>query len=220
LRFVFGYEQALGYLVCDRPRDKDGITAAVLLAEVAACPLLRDPSLAERLDEGWPRSTVDTSSSSGRFVCHRLRASDAVGRLRAAPPDVNRRRDPVLRRLSDYPEAGLLRFVLDGGIRIQVRPSGTEPKVKIYGEGVRCRPDRRRRRDGVDARRMICRQSVAGRSEEAVTSIAEPRHDERLIVEVVVDGSGDDSRTVDVGFPVDALDPLRERRAGIRPREG
>jgi phosphomannomutase len=36
---------------------------------------------------------------------------------------------------SDYPEAGLLRFVLAGGIRIQVRPSGTEPKVKIYGEG-------------------------------------------------------------------------------------
>jgi phosphomannomutase len=38
--------------------------------------------------------------------------------------------------VEEYPESSLLRLVLDGGIRVQVRPSGTEPKVKIYGEGV------------------------------------------------------------------------------------
>ncbi|NCW49235.1 MAG: hypothetical protein EBV88_07145, partial [Actinobacteria bacterium] len=38
--------------------------------------------------------------------------------------------------VEEYPEAGLLRLVVAGGIRVQVRPSGTEPKVKIYGEGV------------------------------------------------------------------------------------
>ena len=38
--------------------------------------------------------------------------------------------------MRSYPEAGLLRLVLDGGIRLQVRPSGTEPKVKLYGEAV------------------------------------------------------------------------------------
>ena len=39
-----------------------------------------------------------------------------------------------------YPEAGLLRLVLDGGVRVQVRPSGTEPKVKLYGEAVDADP--------------------------------------------------------------------------------
>jgi phosphomannomutase len=38
--------------------------------------------------------------------------------------------------VSTYPEANLLRLVLDGGVRVQIRPSGTEPKVKLYGEAV------------------------------------------------------------------------------------
>jgi phosphomannomutase len=39
-----------------------------------------------------------------------------------------------------YPEADLVRLVLDGGVRVQVRPSGTEPKVKLYGEAVDADP--------------------------------------------------------------------------------
>ena len=39
-----------------------------------------------------------------------------------------------------FPEADLLRFELDGGVRVQVRPSGTEPKVKLYGEAVDADP--------------------------------------------------------------------------------
>ena len=50
VRFVLGYEQALGYLVCGRPLDKDGITAAVLLAEVAALAAAEGVTLQERLD--------------------------------------------------------------------------------------------------------------------------------------------------------------------------
>ena len=38
--------------------------------------------------------------------------------------------------MTSYPEANLVRLVLDGGTRLQIRPSGTEPKVKLYGEGV------------------------------------------------------------------------------------
>ena len=39
-----------------------------------------------------------------------------------------------------YPEADLLRLVLEGGVRVQVRPSGTEPKVKLYGEAIDADP--------------------------------------------------------------------------------
>jgi phosphomannomutase len=42
--------------------------------------------------------------------------------------------------IEDFPDANLLRFHLDGGTRVQVRPSGTEPKVKLYGEAVGADP--------------------------------------------------------------------------------
>ncbi|HRD99794.1 MAG TPA: hypothetical protein PLV68_00765, partial [Ilumatobacteraceae bacterium] len=50
-RFLFGYEQALGYLVAPQPMDKDGITAAVMLAEVAALAAAEGVTLHDRLDD-------------------------------------------------------------------------------------------------------------------------------------------------------------------------
>ncbi|MEK9838037.1 MAG: hypothetical protein VW396_03130, partial [Ilumatobacter sp.] len=133
LRFVFGYEQALGYLVAGRPLDKDGITASVLLAEVAALARAEGTDIEGRLDE--------LAERHGRHVMVersvRMEPVDgaaAVARLRAEPPATIDGR-PV-EAVEEYPEAGLLRLVVAGGIRVQVRPSGTEPKVKIYGEGV------------------------------------------------------------------------------------
>jgi len=131
-RFVFGYEQALGYLVTALPRDKDGITAAVLMAEVAALAKAEGITLQQRLD--------DLADRFGRYVTaeRSLRMEPAVAAfrvtsLRSAPPAAlaGRPVDEVL----EYPEANLLRLVC-GRSRVQVRPSGTEPKVKIYGEGV------------------------------------------------------------------------------------
>ncbi|MGA1345458.1 MAG: phospho-sugar mutase [Ilumatobacteraceae bacterium] len=133
LRFVFGYEQALGFLVAGRPLDKDGITAAVLLAEVAALACADGTDLLGRL--------AAIEARFGRFIVTERSVAmspeagaAAVARLVSAPPTVVAARDVVSVR--EYPEAGLLRLVLDGGVRVQVRPSGTEPKVKIYGEGV------------------------------------------------------------------------------------
>jgi phosphomannomutase len=131
-RFVFGYEQALGYLVTSLPRDKDGITAAVLMAEVAALAKAEGVTLQQRLD--------DLAERFGRYVTaeRSLRMEPAVAAarvtmLRSSPPVAlaGRPVDEVL----EYPEANLLRLVC-GRSRVQVRPSGTEPKVKIYGEGV------------------------------------------------------------------------------------
>jgi len=136
-RFVFGYEQALGYLVTDRPRDKDGVTAAVLFAEVAAVAAERGITLQEWLD-----------SIAERFGRHVLAdrsvrmtpaaATAAVAALRADPPaEIGGK--PVV-ATEEYPEANLLRFDLEGGVRVQIRPSGTEPKVKLYGEAVDADP--------------------------------------------------------------------------------
>ena len=131
-RFVFGYEQALGYLVTARPRDKDGITAAVLMAEVAALAKVEGVSLQDRLD--------DLARRFGHYVTaeRSLRmeppvAAARVAALRSHPPTTLLGR--AVDQVRDFPEANLLRLVC-GSSRIQVRPSGTEPKVKVYGEGI------------------------------------------------------------------------------------
>jgi phosphomannomutase len=132
-RFVFGYEQALGYLVTSAPLDKDGITAAVLMAEIAAVSADEGVTLQERLD--------GIAARFGRHVVADLsvrmdpdEAAARVAALEADPP--SKVGDAEVVTVRSFPEASLLRLVLDGGIRLQVRPSGTEPKVKLYGEAV------------------------------------------------------------------------------------
>jgi len=136
-RFVFGYEQALGYLVTDRPLDKDGITAGVLLAEVAALAEAEGVTLQERLDA--------IAATFGRHVTAELSikmapadAAAAVERLRAEPPAAVGGR--AVTETAWFPEAGLLRLQLGDALRLQIRPSGTEPKVKLYGEGLEIDP--------------------------------------------------------------------------------
>jgi phosphomannomutase len=137
LRFVFGYEQALGYLVAQRPLDKDGISAAVMLAEVAAVAAAEGTTLQARLDEIAARFgrhvTIDKSVRMDPAA-----AAKAVERMQARPPSEIGGAQVV--DVVSFPEADLLRFELAGGVRVQVRPSGTEPKVKIYGEAVDADP--------------------------------------------------------------------------------
>ena len=133
LRFLFGYEQALGYLVTDQPLDKDGITAALLLAEVAAVAASEGRTLQQWLD--------DIAARFGRHVLAdasvRMDPATAAAKVRAMiadpPTEIGGR---AVVATEEYPEADLLRFELDGGVRVQIRPSGTEPKVKLYGEAV------------------------------------------------------------------------------------
>ncbi len=133
LRFVFGYEQALGYLVAGQPLDKDGISAAVLFAEMAAVVAAEGRTM-----QGW---LDDIAARYGRHLLadaavrmSPVESAAKVAALRADPPTEIGGRAVV--STEQYPEADLLRFQLDGGVRVQIRPSGTEPKVKLYGEAV------------------------------------------------------------------------------------
>jgi phosphomannomutase len=136
-RFVFGYEQALGYLVAPLPLDKDGISAAVMMAEVAGRAKRDGVSLQQRLDA--------IAARFGRHVTadRSLRMEPAAGtalvqRLRADPPaEVGGTR---VTATNWYDEAGLLRLQLGDDVRLQIRPSGTEPKVKLYAEAVDADP--------------------------------------------------------------------------------
>eukprot|EP00928_Gymnodinium_smaydae_P015156 TRINITY_DN15555_c0_g1_i1.p1 TRINITY_DN15555_c0_g1~~TRINITY_DN15555_c0_g1_i1.p1 ORF type:complete len:557 (-),score=142.67 TRINITY_DN15555_c0_g1_i1:145-1815(-) len=136
-RLVFAYEQALGYLVTGRPLDKDGVTAAVLFSELAGSLAAKGSSIEARLDE--------IAEKYGRHVTAEIsvkmdpkEGSAAVARLVEKPPsEVNGMPVAAVR---SFPEANLLRLWLGeeggSGVRVQIRPSGTEPKVKLYGEAV------------------------------------------------------------------------------------
>jgi phosphomannomutase len=132
-RFVFGYEQALGYLITDRPLDKDGISAAVLMAEIAACAAADGTTVQGRLDA--------IAERFGQYVTAELSVrippsvgAEWVAAIHADPP--SEIGGVAVDSVVAYPEANLVRLVLVNGVRLQVRPSGTEPKVKLYGEAV------------------------------------------------------------------------------------
>jgi phosphomannomutase len=142
-RFAFGYEEALGYCVGELVRDKDGITAALVTAGLAAQLRAAGSSIAERLDEiarahGVHHTRQRSIRVAGRDWLDRVTA--AMAQLRAAPPTelagraVTHVEDLAVAERFPVP-ADVLVWTLDGA-RAIVRPSGTEPKLKCYAEAV------------------------------------------------------------------------------------
>jgi phosphomannomutase len=134
---VFGYEEALGYAVSPAvARDKDGISAALAVALLAAELKAEGRTLLDRLDE--------LANEHGLFVTGQLSVrvedlsliSRAMERLRAQPPATLLGREVTYADLAlEEPPVDAVRLLGDG-VRVIVRPSGTEPKLKAYLETV------------------------------------------------------------------------------------
>ena len=141
-RFVMGYEEALGYSVGPLVRDKDGVSAAVLSAELAAWNRARGRSMLEHLDEIYRKVGLFVTEQvsltrPGADGLAQIRA--AMARFRSAPPReiAGHTIDEVidlLRGEGGLPPSDVLVFKLAGGRRVIMRPSGTEPKLKNYYE--------------------------------------------------------------------------------------
>jgi phosphomannomutase len=148
--FVFGYEEALGYSVGDAVRDKDGISAALLVAEMCAVLAARKRTLLDELDAIYRQYGVFISaqvSLTRKGTSGAAEIAAMMTRLRSAPPkNVG---DRAVVAVSDFeaqtrtttggtttkltlPVSNVMVFELEGGSRIIARPSGTEPKVKFY----------------------------------------------------------------------------------------
>jgi phosphomannomutase len=135
---IYGYEEALGYLVDpEKVRDKDGISAAV--AVLALFSELR--AAGETLESHLNRFALEFGAfASGQIsirVADLSEISAAMTRLREAPPtEVGGIRvdgvDDYLLGVDGFPANDILRLRLAGGGRVIVRPSGTEPKLKCY----------------------------------------------------------------------------------------
>ncbi|MFF4964937.1 phospho-sugar mutase [Streptomyces sp. NPDC001037] len=142
----YGYEEALGYCVDpEGVRDKDGITAALLITELASVLKERGRTLLDLLDDLAVEHGLHATDQLSVRVEDLSVISDAMRRLRERPPTelaglaITRAEDLTL-GTDRLPPTDGLRYTLDGA-RVIVRPSGTEPKLKCYLEVVVPAPD-------------------------------------------------------------------------------
>ncbi|GAA2254483.1 MULTISPECIES: phospho-sugar mutase [Kitasatospora] len=142
----YGYEEALGYCVDPSGvRDKDGITAALLVAELAATLKQSGRTLTDLLDDLALAHGLHATDQLSVRVQDLSLIADAMRRLREQPPTVLAglqvtRADDLAAGSAELPPTDGLRYYLAGdgvtSARIVVRPSGTEPKLKCYLEVV------------------------------------------------------------------------------------
>ncbi|MEU5346873.1 phospho-sugar mutase [Streptomyces sp. NPDC020766] len=137
----YGYEEALGYCVDpEGVRDKDGITAALLITELASELKSQGRTLLDLLDDLAVEHGLHATDQLSVRVDDLSLISDAMRRLREQPPTrlaglaVTKAED-LTKGTDTLPPTDGLRYTLDGA-RVIVRPSGTEPKLKCYLEVV------------------------------------------------------------------------------------
>ncbi len=155
VQFRFGFEEALGYTVGSAVRDKDGVSAAVLIADLATECRLKGMTLVDRLAELYRRFGVWVSVQKsvrkpGASGAETIRT--AIRDLGEQPPQslggtavhsvIDYRRG-ASQRPAWLGNTQLIGLHLDGGHRVLVRPSGTEPKLKIYVDAHAPAPDGR-----------------------------------------------------------------------------
>jgi phosphomannomutase len=160
---AFGYEEALGYCVAPGlVRDKDGVSALLLVLELAARLRSEGRTLTDRLDDLAREHGLHATDQLSVRVTDLGLITAAMDRLRTAPPALLgglavESVDDLAEGSADLPPTEGLRFRLADRARVIVRPSGTEPKIKCYLEVVV--PVEPGEPGGVDAARI----SAAGR---------------------------------------------------------
>jgi phosphoglucomutase len=138
--FLFGYEESYGYLIGSFVRDKDAVQAAVLCAEMAAFYKQNNQTLFDVLEglyqtHGYYQETLHSYQFEGKAgqemmdaILSKLRKTD-IAEIAGTPIAV---RKDYLNGVDDLPPANVLRWELQDGSWIVIRPSGTEPKMKVY----------------------------------------------------------------------------------------
>ncbi|WP_224366757.1 phospho-sugar mutase [Hyalangium versicolor] len=151
VQFVFGYEEALGYTVGTVVRDKDGISAGLVFADLAAWCQSRGTTVLGYLEEIQRKHGLFVGAQRN-FTFKGSEGAQTISRImegfRASPPE--RVGTSAVQSSKDYkkreartggkvepltlPSSNVIAYELEGGGRVTLRPSGTEPKIKYYFE--------------------------------------------------------------------------------------
>jgi len=150
-KFIFGYEESYGYLAGTFVRDKDGVIASLLIAEMAAYYKSKGMNLLERLEDlyarfGYYKEDLISITLKGKEGLERI--GQIMDDFRNNPPQefegfgikliMDCLHSRVINKIKgeesplELPKSDVLRFTLTDGSWFAVRPSGTEPKLKIY----------------------------------------------------------------------------------------
>ena len=139
-RFVFGFEESYGYLAGTHARDKDAVVASMLICQMARYYRGLSKNLYQAMQDlyeeyGYHRNRTLSFTFEGSDGAHAM--DELMARIRTAP--FTSIADFAVERFVDYqqgigflPSANVLQFDLAGSHKVIVRPSGTEPKVKVY----------------------------------------------------------------------------------------
>ncbi len=148
--YIFGFEESYGYLCSPYVRDKDAVSASVIICEMANFYKSEGKTLGDRMDElysefGSYKNVTDNFAFEGSAGMEKM--ASIMENLRGEPPMAVLGRK--LLRVNDYkksesydmsgntekidlPKSNVLKFIFEDGLSIMVRPSGTEPKIKVY----------------------------------------------------------------------------------------
>jgi phosphomannomutase len=136
----FGYEEALGYCVDpETVNDKDGISAAIFIAQIASDLARNGKTILDLLDEIWSSHGYHATEQISIRLKDLTQVKELLNSLRNNPPQNIAGKQVTLIEDLSKPKDGLpptdgLRMWLEGSIRVIIRPSGTEPKLKCYIE--------------------------------------------------------------------------------------
>lgn len=137
--FIFAFEESYGFLSGTYVRDKDGVNAALLICDMAAFCKTKKISLLDRLEEiyrqfgyfrefqlSYPFLGVAGMEKMAGIVDYFRNETEAVGKLGIV------KKTDYLQGIDNLPKSNVLKLELEDGSGIVIRPSGTEPKLKVY----------------------------------------------------------------------------------------
>lgn len=139
-RYIFGFEESYGYLSGGHVRDKDGVNASLLICEMFAHYKAKGRSLIEVLDSlyeeyGYFQESLQSITFEGASGAKKM--ADLMEKFRTEPPakiagySVLGVKD-YEKGVGELPKSNVLEFNMEQDVNVLVRPSGTEPKIKMY----------------------------------------------------------------------------------------